>query len=239
MFDHQDPSDIKSRCKALDPLPSRFRSGLLSMYYGEPQIGGDGKFYNIHSTTYIPPEEGMWLFQLCRDFKPNATLEIGFAYGYSTLFFLAALSENGTGHHTAIDPFEDELWHGIGMCHAKSVESDDYFRFIKSKSIIALPHLANSEKFDVIFIDGNHRFDDALVDFTLSAELCTLGGYIVLDDMWLPSIRMVAAFIHSNRPDFEELKAPLLNVAVFRRIGNDNREWNHYVQFPPRKMGPS
>jgi hypothetical protein len=83
----------------------------------------------------------------------------------------------------------------------------------------------------MIFIDGNHRFDDALVDFTLSAELCPMGGYIILDDMWMPSIRRAVSFIRSNRKDFEELKTPTRNVAAFRRVGEDTRAWNHYANF--------
>jgi hypothetical protein len=32
------------------------------------------------------------------------------AYGYSTLYFLAAIARNQTGHHTAIDPFQHSVW---------------------------------------------------------------------------------------------------------------------------------
>lgn len=45
-----------------------------------------------------------------------------------------------------------------------------------------------AEKFDLIFIDGSHRFDDVLVDFTLAAELCPIGGSIVFDDAFMKSI---------------------------------------------------
>jgi len=58
-----------------------------------------------------------------------------------------------------------------------------------------------------------------------------MGGCIILDDMWMPSIRRVVAFICWNRNDFKELKTPLSNIAAFRRIGEDTREWNHYVEF--------
>ena len=108
----------------------------------------------------------------------------------------------------------------------------DSFRIAEVKSATALVHFADrGEKFEVIFIDGNHRFDDALVDFTLSAELCPRGGCIILDDMWMPSIRRAVAFIRSNRNDFEELTTPVSNIAAFRRIGEDSREWHHYAEF--------
>jgi hypothetical protein len=61
-----------------------------------------------------------------------------------------------------------------------------------------------------------------------------MGGCIVLDDLWMPSIRRAVAFIRSNRQDFEELKTPP-NIAAFRRIREDERPWHHFVDF----FGPS
>jgi predicted O-methyltransferase YrrM len=220
-----------ARDEILSPLPQPFRSTLLSIYKGEPQLGSDGEWYSLDGKTAISADEGMWLYNLCREAKPKATLEIGLAYGYSTVYFLASIRENGVGRHSAVDPFQSD-WHGIGWCRPRSLSMSDGFRFIEEKSVAALAHLADrGEMFEVIFIDGNHRFDDALVDFTLSAELCPNGGCIILDDMWMTSIRRAVAFIRSNRKDFEEIKTPVSNIAAFRRIGEDTRVWNHYVDF--------
>lgn len=217
--------------EALSPLPEPFRSALISMYAGEPQLGSDGERHNLDATTRISREQGIWLYNLCRDAKPKATLEIGLAYGYSTVYFLAATRDNGGGYHTAVDSYQGH-WHGIGLLQPRSLGMCDYFRFIEEKSVSALVHFADrGEMFEVIFIDGNHRFDDALADFTLSAELCPTGGCIVMDDMWMPSIRRAVAFIRSNRNDFEEIKTPVSNIAAFRRIRADERDWNHYVEF--------
>lgn len=225
---HSSPDEILSR------LPRPFRFALLSMYNGEPQLGSDGERHSLDGSTRISPEQGMWLYSLCREAKPKATLEIGLAYGFSTAYFLAAIRENGVGDHTAVDPFQSH-WHGIGCLQARSLDMNDSFRFIEEKSVSALVHFADrGEMFEVIFIDGNHRFDDVFVDFTLSAELCPMGGCIILDDMWMPSIRMAVSFIRSNRKDFEELKTPVSNIAAFRRIGEDAREWHHYVEFSDR-----
>jgi len=215
----------------LSPLPRAFRSALLSMYNGEPQRGSDGERHSIDGITLIGPDQGMWLYNLCCEAKPKNTLETGLAYGYSTVYFLAAIWENRGGRHTAVDPFQSH-YHGIGELQSRSLGMNDSFRFIEAKSISALVHFADrGETFEVIFIDGNHLFDGAFVDFTLSAELCPVGGCIILDDMWMPSISRVAAFIRSNRKDFEELQTPVSNIAAFRRIGEDTRDWRHYVEF--------
>jgi predicted O-methyltransferase YrrM len=217
--------------RILASLPPRFRSVLLSMYNGEQQLGSDGERYSLSGLARISPEQGMWLYSLCRETKPKTTLEIGLAYGFSTMYFLAAIHENGVGHHTAVDPFQSR-YHGIGSRQSRTLDMGDSFLLIEEKSVAALVHLAERrEMFEVIFIDGNHHFDNVLVDFTLSAELCPMGGCIILDDMWMPSIRMAVAFIRSNRMDFEELQTPVRNIAAFRRIGEDVRNWRHYVGF--------
>jgi len=212
-------------------MPQPFRSALLSMYNGDAQLGSDGDRHSLDTMTAISRDEGMWLYNLCREVKPKTSLEIGLAYGYSAVYFLASIRENDVGHHTAVDPFQSH-WHGIGCSQPRNLGMSEAFRLIEEMSVSALVHFADREEmFDVIFIDGNHRFDDALVDFTLSANLCRMGGYIILDDMWMPSIRKAVAFIRSNRKDFEAIKTPVSNIAAFRRIGNDTREWRHYVEF--------
>ena len=227
----QQPVRRLSYDEILSPLPRTFRSTLLSMYNGDPQIGSDGERHSLLEKTRISPEQGMWLYDLCCEVKPKTTLEIGLAYGYSTVYFLASIRVNGVGHHTAVDPFQSD-WHGIGRRQAQNLGMTDSFRCIEEKSVSALVHFADRrETFEVIFIDGMHRFDDAFVDFTLSAELCPMGGCVILDDMWMPSIRRAAAFIRSNRQDFEEIKTPVSNIAAFRRISEDKRDWNHYVEF--------
>jgi predicted O-methyltransferase YrrM len=212
-------------------LPDPFRSVLISMYDGELQSGSDGARHPLDSRTMISPAEGLWVYDLCRRLKPANTLEIGLAYGFSTLYFLAALRENGQGKHTAVDPFQS-YWKGIGMSQASRVGMSDHFSLVEERSFPALIHFADQrKKFDVILIDGNHRFDDVLVDFTLSAELCPIGGYVVCDDMWMPSIERAVAFLRANRTDFEHVSCPVQNAAVFRRTASDSRKWDHFTEF--------
>lgn len=216
----------------LAPLPQPFRSQLLSMYAGEPQRGSDAQMYPIDTTTRIWPAQGMWLYHFCRKVKPTQTLEIGLAYGFSTLYFLAAIHENGSGRHTSIDPLSGPYAVAVGPTQAQNVGMGHAFRFIQERSYPALTALGRSrECFEVIFVDGGHRFDDALVDFTLSAELCPVGGHIIMDDMWMASIQRAVAFIRTNRVDFKEVETPIVNIAVFERTTKDTRPWDQYVKF--------
>lgn len=217
--------------KILATLPEPFRSILLSMYAGEPQPGADDRSHSLDGISSISPEQGMWIYEFCRRTKPAKTVEIGLAYGFSTLYILAALYENGEGSHTSIDPFQS-AYHEIGMHQPARVNMERVFRHIKERSYPAMTDLARkSEMFDFIFIDGNHRFDDALVDFTLSSEVCANGGHIVFDDMWMDAIQRAVAFVRLNRKDFSEVQTPIRNIAVFRRIAADKRNWDHYLEF--------
>jgi len=204
------------------------------MYAGDPQPGADGEMHPIDAATGICPAEGLWVYELCRQLRPQATLEIGLAYGFSTLYFLAALAENGNGRHTSIDPLQRNApgrWAGVGLTQGKRL-GGERFRFIEERSFAALVHLTDhSECFDIVFVDGRHFFDFALVEFTLSAALCIMGGYIVLHDMWLPSIQRAVAFICANRPDFKYIETPLANIAAFQRCGTDDRPFKHFVDF--------
>jgi predicted O-methyltransferase YrrM len=213
--------------RLLDSLDESFRSALTSLYRGEPQIGYGGSTYEIDLNTKVSPLEGMWIYNLCCTVEPEATLEVGLAYGFSMLFILAALKQNGHGSHTAIEPFP---WKGIA--HAKAAETGMPLECIEEISERAAVDLARQgREFEIIFIDGNHRFDNVLIDFTLLAPICRQGGYIILDDMWLKSIRRVARFIKKNRPDFEYVSTPVRNISVFKKIGSDKRPWNHFVRF--------
>jgi predicted O-methyltransferase YrrM len=217
---------------ALAEIGDPFSSVLRLMYSGEPQKGSDGLEHELRPDTRISVEEGMCLYRLCRDIRAERTMEIGCAYGFSTLYFLAAISSNPLATHTAIDPYENNGWGGIAVQNARAVGMDKSFRLIEEKSFLAVPRLINDgTQFDVIFIDGYHRFDDTLVEFTLCGLTCKMGGYIILDDMWMPATRKAVSFVRRNRKDFCEVATPVLNLAAFQKVAEDKRNWDHFQDF--------
>jgi len=217
--------------EALQPIPEPFRGRLISMYRGDSQLGTDGRLHVLDAMTKISPAVSAWLYQFCIQQRATDTLEVGMAYGFSTIACLAALAQSQGLSHTAIDPFQHKTWAGIGTAHALALDAAR-FRFMDELSSAALVRLASEHKqFGVILIDGAHLFDIALLAFTLSAELCPVGGHIILDDLWMPSIRRVCAFIRTNRLDFTPVPIPVTNTAVFRRVSIDTRDWMHFVEF--------
>ena len=53
----------------------------------------DGTFENVHSA--IPRDEGLYLQSLIREHRPSTSLEIGCAFGISSLYMCEALKEVG------------------------------------------------------------------------------------------------------------------------------------------------
>jgi predicted O-methyltransferase YrrM len=217
----------------LASLDDPYRTALVSMYDGRPQWGQDGFEHPLNPLARISPAQGMWIYQLCRQVRPSATLETGLAYGFSTIFFLAARQKNDLGNHTAIDPLQLHTpgWAGIGLEHGRRF-GGEHFQFLEETSATALARLAHEgRRFEVIFIDGSHLFDDVMLDFTLGALLCPPDGHIILDDTSMPAIQRAVSFVRTNRLDFVEVPTPAPNTAVFRRIGRDTRPWYHFVEF--------
>lgn len=217
-------------------LDARCRDRLLSMYRGHAQVGVDGVEHALDDCTRISPDEGVVLFDLYVAARPANSLEVGMAYGFSTLYFLAAIAANGRGKHVAIDPYQNDAWHGIGQTLAQTVAHDlgraDAFQLIEDRSDRTVVDLLRSgRRFDFIFIDGNHRFDDVLVDVYGCAQLCEVGGLLILDDMWMPSVRSVARFVRRNRADFVEVPVDEPNLCVWRKVGEDVRRWNDFRRF--------
>ena len=154
-------------------LPEDTEALAMAMYDGAPQVGADGAHHPMDGVTYIDRNKGMLLYHLCLERKPRVVLETGLAYGFSTLFLLTALREIGRGRHIAIDPYQSKLWKGIGAQRGLQLGVDDRFDVIEERAEHVLPKLAAERlRVQLVFIDGDHRFDSAMMDFTLAARLC-------------------------------------------------------------------
>ena len=148
----------------------------------------------------VPYETGSLLYDLVFKEGLNRTLEVGMAYGLSTLFICQAHSDKRSGAHTAIDPFQGSSFRNIGLANVREAGLDGYLRFHDAPSFEVLPALCRAgEVYDFAFIDGRHHFDYVLVDFFYIDKLVRVGGYVVFDDLWLPQVRKVISFVLRNR----------------------------------------
>ena len=205
---------------------------LATMYERHTQRGTDGLLHELDDITKISIEQGHLLAELYGAVKPNLSIEIGLAYGFSTLFILDAAFQINRGRHIAIDPFQDSMWHGIGRQAVKELNFESRFEHVPETSVTALTDLCKQGvKADYIYIDGAHTFDYALVDFFCSDRVLNLGGILIFDDMWMPAIQKVASFIRANIKGYQEFPTAVKNVFCVRKTKEDDRSWDHFAAF--------
>ena len=196
------------------------------------------KYIDVHSN--IKKEEGKVLYKLIKDTKATRILEIGMAYGLSSLFILQSLkyfhhkyNNDDTNYRlTSIDPFQSTQWNGFGIKNLKNAKLYANHKLIEEKSYTALPELIKKEKiYDIIFIDGWHTFDYTLNDLFSSFLLVKLNGYIVIDDALHPGVNKVVKYIETNYQFLKKIDMGVKTLAIYLKIGEDKREWNFHKDF--------
>lgn len=144
----------------------------------------------------ISSDEGMFLQRIIGAIKPRICLEIGLAYGVSTLFICETLRKVGASKHIVIDPYQNTIFRDIGLRNLRQAGYEDLIEFIEEPSEIALPTLLKREtRVDFAFVDGWHTFDHTLVDFFYINRMLNVNGVVAFDDTNWPSISKLCRFI--------------------------------------------
>lgn len=168
-----------------------------------------GNKYELSSA--VDSVEGDYLYRLVSsDESITKTLEVGCAFGLSSLHICEALRNRNNASHIIIDPEQMKEWHGVGVGHLERA-GINFYHLIEEPSEIALPDLlqTHSESFDLIFIDGWHTFDQTMLDLFYANRLVRIGGYIVIDDCNWESVSAAVSY-YNNYPAFEQVKVPAI-----------------------------
>jgi predicted O-methyltransferase YrrM len=143
----------------------------------------------------ISPAEGELLQTLIRQNGCRRTVEVGCAFGLSSLFICDALSVASDPHHVIIDPFQATEFENQGIRNLERA-GFTFFRLIEEPSELALPSLLRAgEEFDLALIDGYHTFDHTLLDFFFLNRMLKVGGIIVIDDTSMPAVNKAVKYI--------------------------------------------
>jgi predicted O-methyltransferase YrrM len=154
----------------------------------------DGEKIKLNSQ--IATGEGLFLQDIISSLKPGNSLEVGFAYGISTLFICESLTQVGAKKHIVIDPAQRTGWKGIGIKNIGEAGYGSIVELIEEPSELALPNLLrNNTHIDFAFIDGWHTFDQALLDFYYINRMLNINGIVAFDDADWPSIYKVCCYL--------------------------------------------
>jgi predicted O-methyltransferase YrrM len=153
------------------------------------------------SAVSIPVAEAEALESWVRQEDAMVTLEIGLAYGISALHVCAGLLENGhaDARHVALDPNQSRRFSNEGLRALREAGLEGVLEFHAEDSQLALPRfVGEGRRFDLAFVDGNHRFDGVFVDLVYLGRLVRGGGVVFLDDYQLPAVAKAARFCVGN-----------------------------------------
>lgn len=165
-------------------------------------VGRTGKVFNdIESLS--TRNNLLFLRNAMLDLKPKRTLEIGLAFGASTLVFCTEhqrLGHNAEKQHVAIDPYQPySPYDEAGVVNVEKAGLTGYLDYRGEFSEFVLPRLLEtSQRFDFIYVDGSHLFESVLIDAFYCARLLNDGGIIAFDDCTDPHVAKVIAFTRTN-----------------------------------------
>jgi cephalosporin hydroxylase len=215
------------------------RSVLRRLYSSVPIAGKSGKVFESRPALSTTRNFNEIVEILCRN-RPENTLEIGMAFGGSSLIFadVGRTVCPGSYRHTAIDPYQSTVWDGVGIQCLEAAGLQTFIELFEEPSCLVLPRLlSEGRRFGVIYVDGSHLFEDVFVDAYFCSRLLATDGYLLFDDSSNGHVAKVLAFIDSNQPTLERLPERTFRnriarfvgrrqLTVYRRQGTVERSWN-------------
>lgn len=186
------------------------------------------------SLSGLNTNDMIFLYNFIKQHKFTNVLEIGMAGGMSSIAILSALAETSLNFKlTSIDPYQSTQWISNGLKNIIKCNFSSNHELIELSDMIALPKLLEKgEKYDLIFIDGMHTFDHVLLNNFYADKLLNIGGFIINDDIWMPSIQRVCNYLTKNYTHFQIIDDKYYRFGpIYKKINNNNIEWNEFTDF--------
>jgi hypothetical protein len=126
-------------------------------------------------------ERGILVYYLIRQFNLSSMLEVGFGRGFCTFCAAKAFYDAGVkGTIVTVDPALNQEWlQQLSQVFPK--EWFSYVKFVKDTSQNALPQI--NDKFDLIYIDGDHSYQGTKFDWENTKDKCQ--RFMLMDDYHL------------------------------------------------------
>jgi predicted O-methyltransferase YrrM len=188
--------------------------------------GADGSYVPLdpHALAEIDARE---VSDLAASEAVRTTLEVGLGLGLGTLSLCEALLRVGRPgpRHVVVEAFPDDFG-GAGTRTVRAAGLEDMVELVEEESQIALPRFASEGRsFDLALIDGDHRFEGVFLDLCFADRLVRPRGLVIVDDMWLPAIRLAVSYVERN------LGWELLPAAMTRAF-----RWRRFRSLPGRRL---
>lgn len=129
-------------------------------------------------------ESGPFLYEFCKQIKPELIVETGVAYGVSTSYILQALHENKKGKLISIDSIF-RPWQSKEMIGSAIPDSlKDKWKLYLGGSDKQLNEIfKNFSDIDIFLHDSLHTYKNMMFEFKKSWLNIKTGGYLLSDDI--------------------------------------------------------
>lgn len=238
-------SPLSPAAKSAEQMLSTLRRAREAVYTSGVCVGKKGKRIDAFPTG-LTEKAGRVLAELTRVEGCATTIETGFALGFSASFLIEGMLEGRQGtesgeqdrreiRHVAIDPYATGHWDSIGLKLLEEGGVGTCVRLIEEESCSAMARLA-AEGFraDLGFVDGGHHFETVMIDLFWMGRVVRPGGLVVVDDLWMPSVRAGVEYFEKNLLWNREVSEnpDAKRYAVLRLPEKAvEREWDHFVGF--------
>ncbi len=195
----------------LQSLQKIFETNLI-------EVNSNGETIPLHSNTSL--EQGYFLQEMFDLAKPKQSLEVGFAYGISSLFILEKHKELQSKHgaHIVIEP--DNNWGGAAEFNIEKEGLSQYIEIQRDFSDKVLANLfVKNIRIQYAYIDTTKLFDVIMQDFYMINKMMDVGGIVILDDCggnW-PGVQRAVRFINSL-PHYEKIGAHCKTKISFQKL---------------------
>ncbi len=125
-------------------------------------------------TNSLDYNEGVILYNICKDLKPNIVCEIGTFHGYSAGFMLYALEELEDGYLYTIEAFQEMA--DISKNNLNKIGN-------RYEIVVGESKVVDWDKsIDLLFVDGAHSYDGVYNDLVKYGQFVNEGGIILCHD---------------------------------------------------------
>lgn len=201
-----------------------------------------GEMRTINS--HIPPVFATALYETVALLAPAHSVEIGMAFGTSSLAILQALEDTGQegARLVSIDPCQTKDWGGCGVEMVRRARLSSRHEFKQEFDYFALPDMLRAgEQLDFSYIDGWHTFDFTLLDFWYIDRMLQVGGVVAFNDCGFPAVDKVINFVQTHRKYRElDVGLPRLEMTMpglrhedryFQKVEAFEPNWNFFAEF--------
>lgn len=156
-------------------------------------VDNQGKEFPLHSHT--SKDQCRFLQKIISEIDARVCLEIGLAYGISSLHICEAIQKKKGRVFYSIDPFQ-KVWNYIGMKNLERAGTLSFVKFHEDFSHNVLPKLIQEGvRIDFAYVDTSKVFDVVFVDAYYLNIMLKIGGVMVFDDCAFPGLRKLVRYL--------------------------------------------